>query len=405
MSAPTGLTCAAVNSNFVAETGRITAETHRLGLYKDPLNVAVEKAAFPDGMGNVVSNLISQRTIATGSGWAVMPISDGSSNDACAVPVKTVSYAADLKTSQVSVQAIESNWLCLEDVRRNVFAEKQVNDYIRMLQDNINVEWTNKYDNDIFGASTNKIVVAPGLPSSSGAAFPATNPTSPLTMGVLREIHQSLYENNAGDDGNAITDDGAPVFDVYTDRLTCENLIKQSTDLRQDVRWSDRVNDLLGPNGAVLLPKKAYGGLMFHSRPFPKRFNDDGAGGYVEVAPYSTTAATKGTKAVVSAAYKAAKYGSTAVFVPKSLTWLVPGQTKIAGLTFGPQNYTGELKWMYPYDKTCNPDENSGFFRAKMAVGLQQNFPDWIYYILHLRCALDSDLIACGSGAGYGYLR
>jgi hypothetical protein len=31
-------------------------------------------------------------------------------------------------------------------------------------------------------------------------------------------------------------------------------------------------------------------------------------------------------------------------------------------------------------------------------------FPQWAYYILHLRCNLANDLIACPEGSGYGYL-
>jgi len=404
MSAPTGLTCEAINDNFQRETGRIAQGTYRLGLYKDPLLRLVSKSAFPDHMGKVVTNTIAQRTIATGSGWTDVDISNGSSVDGCKVPVKKVGYAFDQKTFNLKVQALESDWICLEDVRTSTFPEDDVNAYIKGIQDNINVEWINRYDADLFELAEHKVVAAVGLPESSGGTFPSTQPTSPLTMGILRGIHEALYEDNAGDDGDAVTDDGAPVFHVLTDRASAENLIKLSDDLRQDVRWSDRVNDLLGPNGAVVLPKKAYAGLMFHSRPFPKRFNDDGEGGYVEIAPYSTTGATKGTKAIISSAYKSAKYGSTIVFVPKAQEWLVPNANLKVGskVVFGPQNYTGDLKWVNKYDRTCNPDENSGFFRAKMGSAVKSIVPSWGYYILHLRCNLANDLIACPTGSGYG---
>lgn len=406
MSAPTGLTCEAINDNFQRETGRIQQGTYRLGLYKDPLLRLVTKSAFPDHMGKVITNTIAQRTVATGSGWEDINISDGASVDGCAVPVKKVSYAFDQNTFSLKAQALESDWICLEDVRTSTFPEDDINNYIKGIQDNINVEWIKRYDDDLLALSDRKVVVAPGLPEDD-TAFPSTAPTSPLTMGVLRNFHQALYEDNAGDNGDAVTDDGAPVFHVLSDRATIENLIKLNDDLRQDVRWSDRVNDLLGPNGATLLPKKAYAGLMFHSRPFPKRFNDDGAGGYTEVAPYSTTAATKGTKAVISAAYKAAKYGSSQIFVPAAQEWLVPNANmKVGGkVVFGPQNYTGDLKWVNKYDRTCNPDENSGFFRAKMASAVKSIMPSWSVYLLHLRCNLADDLVACSSGSGYGYLR
>lgn len=405
MSAPTGLTCEAIKDNFQRETGRIAMGTYRLGLYKDPYLRFVSQGAFPDHMGAVVTNTIAQRTVAVGAGWEDVGVSVESPQDnACLPPVKTVSYAFDQKTFKLRHQAIESDWICMEDIRTSAFPADDVNNYVRILQDNANVEWIERYDDDYFENAEHKVVVAPGLPEDD-AAFPSTAPTSPLTPGVLRQIYDNLYQDNAGDDGDAVNPDGSPVFHVFSERATIENLIKLQEDVRQDVRWSDRVNDLLGANGSNLLPGKSYGGFVFHSRPFPKRFNDNGSGGYTEVAPYVATAATKGTKYIINPAYKAAKYSSTVVFHPKAMEWLVPGDTvKVGKLTYGPQNYRGDFKFISEYDKQCNPDKNSGYFRAKMAVAVKKVFPQWAYYILHLRCNLANDLVACASGSGYGYL-
>ena len=332
-------------------------------------------------------------------------------------PVKTVGYAFDQKTFKLRHQAVESNWICLEDVRTSAFPIDDVNNYIKILADNINVEWVKRYDNDYLkGASDAGVLlsVEPGLDDSGTAAFTGdlatvtgtTAPTSVLTLGVLREIYDRLYQDNAGDDGDAVADDGSPVFNVFAERATIENLIKLNNDVREDIRWSDRVNDLLGPNGSSLLPKKSYGGYVFHSRPFPKRFNDNGSGGFVEVAPYvATTGAAKGTKYVINPAYKAAKYTSTVIFHPKAIEWLVPNPNlKVGKLVYDAQNYRGDFRWINEYDKNCNPDKNSGYWRAKMACAAKQVFPQWGYYLLHLRCNLANDLVACASGSGYGYL-
>lgn len=417
MSAPVATSCEAINDNFQRETNRIALGTYRLGLYKDPYLRFVTQSAFPDNMGSVIKNTISQRTLATGSGWTDVGISNGSSTDACLAPVKTVGYAFDQKQFNLRHQAIESNWICLEDVRTSAFPIDDVNNYIKILADNVNVEWTKRYDNDyLLGASDagTLLSVEPGLDDSGTATVTSdlatitgtAAPTSVLTMGVLREIYDRLYQDNAGDDGDAVTDDGSPVFNVFSERATIENLIKLNVEIRQDMRWSDRVNDLLGANGSSLLPRKSYGGYVFHSRPFPKRFNDNGSGGFVEVAPYvATTGATKGTKYVINPAYKAAKYTSTVIFHPKAMEWLVPNPNiKVGKLTYDAQNYRGDFRWVNEYDKHCNPDRNSGYWRAKMACAVKQVFPQWAYYLIHLRCNLANDLVACASGSGYGYL-
>jgi hypothetical protein len=407
MSAQTATTCEAINDNFQRETGRIALGTHRLGLYKDPYLRFVTQSAFPDNMGKTITNTIAQRTVATGSGWEVIGVTGEAGQDnSCLAPVKKVGYAFDQKTFSLRHQAIESDWICLEDVRTSAFPIDDVNNYIKILADNVNVEWIKRYDDDYY-ATVTKISVEAGLAETAGSTFGSLpNPTSVLTVGVLRELYDRLYQNNAGDDGDAVTDDGSPVFNVFAERATIENLIKLNEDVRQDIRYSDRVNDLMGPNGSSLLPKKAYGGFVFHSRPFPKRFNDDGAGGYTEVVPYiAASGAVKGTKYIINPAYKAAKYTSTVIFHPKAVEWLVPNPNlKVGKLVYDAQNYRGDFRWINEYDKNCNPDKNSGYWRAKMACAAKQIFPEFGYYLLHLRCNLAGDLVACPSGSGYGYL-
>jgi hypothetical protein len=417
MSAPTGLTCESINDNFQRETGRIALGTHRLGLYKYPYLRLVTQSAFPDSMGAVIKNTIAQRTIAVGSGWEDVGVTGVSGEtNSCLAPTKTVGYAFDQKDFRLRHQAVESNWICLEDVRTSAFPIDDVNNYIKILADNVNVEWTKRYDNDYL-ANVNILSVEAGFDSQIGTGVTFTNdlatitgltaPTSVLTTGVLRQIYDTLYTDNAGDDGDAVTDDGAPVFNVMSDRATIEQMVKINEDIRQDIRWSDRINDLLGSNGQMLLPKKSYAGYVFHSRPFAKRFNDGNGGTLVEVPPYvSAGASINGqTKYVVNPAYKNAKYTSTVIFHPKAMEWLVPNPNlKVGKLVYDAQNYRGDFRWINEFDRACNPDKNSGYWRAKMACAVKQIFPQWGYYIIHLRCSLANDLVPCSAGSGYGYL-
>lgn len=416
MSAQVATSCEAISDQFVREQGRVALGTHRLGLYKDPYLRLVTQSAFPDHMGKTITNVVAQRTIATGSGWEEMGISGDPTSDvnSCLPPVKKVGYAFDTKTFSLRHQAVESDWICLEDLRTSAFPIDDINNYVKSLADNVNVEWIKRYDNDYL-SHVNILSVEAGFDSQigTGVTFSGdaatitglTAPTSVLTTGVLRQIYDTLYTDNAGDDGDAVTDDGSPVFNVMSDRATIEQLVKINEDIRQDIRWSDRVNDLLGPNGQMLLPKKSYAGYVFHSRPFPKRFNDGDGGTLVEVPPYITTGATKGTKAIVNPAYKNAKYTSTVIFHPKAMEWLVPNPNlKVGKAVYEAQNYRGDFRWLAEYDKHCNPDRNSGYWRAKMACAVKQIFPQWGYYIIHLRCSLANDLVPCASGSGYGYL-
>jgi len=400
MPAPTGVTCESLDSQFSKESGRLSPRIHRLGLYTDPYHRLVKQDVWPDNMGIIVTNSIAQRTIPSGSGWVNVGESDSDASptalNACLPPVKKISYAVDRKQFQLQHQALESDPLCLEDIRISAFPEEEINSYFRTMAENVNREWTKRYDDDYFSACEHKVIVAPGLPEDD-SDFPAVEPTSPLTIGSLQSAYEILTMDNAGEDGDVVSDNGAPVFNVLASPATINNIIKLNEENRQDVRWSSRSDELLGPLG-FMRPKWSYGGFVFHSRNFTKRFNDDGNGGFVEVPEYITTAATKGTKAVLNPAYLTAKYDSSCIFHPKVANWLVPGQiTKVGETTFGPQNYRGDFKWHNKYDRTCNPDENTGYFRAKMSVARKLIFPQWGFYFLHLRCDLANDLVACPS--------
>ena len=155
MSAPVATSCETINDNFVRESGRVALGTYRLGLYKDPYLHFVSQSAFPDNMGKTITNIIAQRTIATGAGWEDIGVTGESGQDnACLAPVKTVGYAFDTKTFSLRQHAIESNYICLEDVRTSAFPIDDVNNYIKILADNVNVEWIKRYDDDYLTHST-----------------------------------------------------------------------------------------------------------------------------------------------------------------------------------------------------------------------------------------------------------
>ena len=181
-------------------------------------------------------------------------------------------------------------------------------------------------------------------------------------------------------------------------------MVKLQGDVRDDIRWSDRVNDLLGPNGSAMLPNKSYGGFVFSSRPFPKRYDKNVAGDGIgaEIPPYIAANAGGGSlggstqKAIINEAYLNAEYSTTVIFHPKAMEWLVPStNVKVGKLTYSSQNYRGDFRWVNEFERTCNPDRTSGFWRAKMSCAVKQVFPQWAYYIIHKNCPLANDLTTC----------
>ena len=398
MSAQTATTCEAINDNFVRESGRVALGTYRLGLYKDPYLRFVSQSAFPDNMGKTITNIIAQRSIATGTGWEEVGHTgdENSQDNACLAPVKTVGYAFDTKTFTLRQQAVESNFICLEDVRTSAFPIDDVNNYIKILADNVNVEWIKRYDDDYLTHST-KLSVEPGIDNSGTVTFDGATglatiagtpaPTSVLTPGVLRQIHDNLYQENAGDDGDAVTDDGAPVFNVFAERATIENLIKLQQDVREDIRFAEQ-----GMGEAARLMQswsvdRAFGGFMHIIDVRMPRYDFVG-GEYVERPFYADAETAIGDEAVVNPAYINAGYEAAFVWHPDVIHREVPAPLGSVGSdTRGTAwNFNGEVQWLNIPDKTLNPFSDIGFWAARLNAAYRPIKPRYGYVLIYKRC-------------------
>lgn len=400
---PTGLTCEAINSWFQRESGRIGPDIYRFGLTKSPWTRLTPQGAFPNHMGRVITQSIATRNIpAEVADWEDIGISNGSNVNGCIPPSELLGYSVDQRTYNLQHVAVNSIPFCLEDLRTSAMPAQDMAMFMRGFKDWVTYKWIRRYQDEYFRLAQHKIIVNAEL-DEDAADWPSAQPTSQLTLGVLRNAADFLYQENAGDDGDAVSADGRPLFTVIISRQQLENLIKLNEDLRQDFRWSDRVNELLGPTG--FRPGFQYGDFVFLTDPFPPRYNDDGLGGFVRVEPYIQTSATIGTKAIVNPAYRSAKYEATFIHHPMVYKSLVPTPTINvgSGVRYNAQNYRGDITWINEYDATCNIDKNTGFFRAKMANASQPLYVEWGYVFLHLRCALDNDLVACSPGTGYPY--
>lgn len=401
MSVAVPQNCAAINDLLTRESGRIGPEISRLGLFKAPILRFMDQGQWPDEMGNVITTEIVQRSgAATEADWQNVGISDGASVDGCDTNFETVGFAIDQQTFQRQRLDIKSETICLSDLRSSNKPGAKVQSYVKGLADWVNYRLIRRFTDEYIRVAEHKVSVTTGLPEDD-AAFPATEPTSMMTLGALRQWWEYLYQDAAGEDGDAVDDLGRPVFQVFAGNSTMENMIANNDDVRQDIRWSSRVTELLGSNGHFLAGK-GYGGFTFHSNPFPPRYNDDGAGGYTQVLPFAAEAATKGTKLEVSAAWRAAKYEVTIIFHPRVMKVLSPDTNlKYPGINYGPQNFRGDFQWINEFHQDCNPFRDKGWWQARLELATQPDQTRWGVAFLHLRCDVPSELVACSAGSGY----
>lgn len=397
--------CTAIDQHFLRESGRIGPETYQRGREVDPIWLGLfPQKPWHDHMGVIIKNTIYERSgLNTPPTWNAVNPSDGASTNACLPPLTVISNSATTQEYQRYHIALESDPLCLEDLRNSNNIKQAVAAFQDNLMGNANYVRKERIRSEYQRLSRHKVVVTAGLPEDDDA-FPLVQPTSPMTLGVLRRTYPRLlreFNGTSGTERVATGSRGAPNF-IYVGSLeSIENMVKTNEDIRNDFRWSDRVNELLGSYGDQV----SYGGFILREEPFPERYNWTGSA-FIRVPEYTPSATTLGNKLEINPYWEHAQFEVSYIIVKEVMTNRVPNPMQTFGegkdaIKYQALNYALEWRWINRYDRNCNPDENIGFFRA---VGMHASEPGlrqfgWAF--MALRCDAALDLVSCPSGSGY----
>lgn len=394
--------CASLSQRFLVETGRIGPEAYTRGREADPLWLGlIEQKPWHDNMGLIISNTVYQRSgLTTPPTWQTMQQSDGANINGCIPPLTVIDNSTTTQQYQRQWLSLESDPLCLMDIVISNEPRRAIQGFIDNLMGNANYVRKERVRSEYERLSKHKVVIAPGLPEDS-AAFPLVQPTSPVTGGVLRHFYRQLQRESDGTSGVtkvATGDRGDQKFIFTSSGETIENIVKQDDKIRNDFRWSSRVDELLGSWSA---PRIAYGGFIMCEESFPPRYNWSGAD-FVRVPEYTAQATTIGSKLEINPAWNNAQFEVSYIFHPDVMISRVPNQTqKFGDVTYGPINYSLDFRWLNEFDRNCNPDKLIGWFRAIGIHASEPVFPQFGYAMMALRCDVSLDLIPCAGGSGY----
>lgn len=354
----------------------------------------IQQEAWPDGMGEEIRVLTFERTIASDTDtWTPIAANAGAGNN-CAHTADTLAFAQRYRTFGLEQKAIESPKICVNDVRFGFQFKEQLRNMFDMLTQNVSFIWKRRYRKQYFDMCEHKVVAAlNGSTLYEGTtSYPAQAPVSALTQGILNWARMRLMRDGAGV-ACAGRENGAPVFTLVTSAETSDNIIRQNAD---DMRYTTaKVNELYAPLGV----DRSYRGFYHVIDDFPRRFGLD----RVEIPPYvadtnASYAAIAGQDpAIINPLYETAPYEESIIFVKDVMRSMVPGQLTSPGgnVTFEPQNYRGEFKFLNIRDRVENPDGSWGYFRGTMQSGAKPIHPEWGYAIMHLRCGVDVGLLDC----------
>lgn len=386
-----------LNSMLAGDESRIGPNIYKNSLNTSPWNRLIKRQAWQDGMSDSIQVLTVNRMLPDNAdNWTDLSTNLGTGNN-CNPSSDELTESYTLRSYNLTQKALNSTPICVNDTRNKI----QVQTQIRMMYDNlskaVNYIWKRRYMTEYVRLSEHKIVAAAELPESP-SHFPNTPATSILTQDILDVIYYRLIADSAAIDGGSFAmTDGMPVFTLITDMFTSKR-IRNETNTFQAMLWdASRVPELLRPLGV----NREYNGFFHTVETLPRHFNFVN-GQWVEVPPYSMTAATKGQKPTLSAAYLQATHTESYVYIPTVMNILVPNaiSSQGSGTQFDPQTYLGDFKWVNVQTHDTNPFKAWGKYHALMQTGTEPVKPEYGFVIRHLRCPHNLSLTGCQPDTG-----
>lgn len=396
------MACESVTDIVVRETGRFLPGTiYDRTFGRSPWMGLVRRGVYPAGLSETINVLTYERTAPTEAEptWSDVVVVDGQEGGACLPPVTEIGIGSTTRNFNLKRRAIHGPRFCAEEFRTVFDLEMQLDRIASILADYTILEWDIRDRHEYFRNVQTKVSVTdcynPTFTDTTAATYPAVCPSQPLSLSVLEKFRIKLLRDGAT---SLIRNNGSPVLTVIASQEAIGNIIRQNADIRDDIRWAEsgkgdaaRLLQAFGVNST-------FSGFMFIADMFPRRFTC-AAGVFTEVAAFDSTAATKGQKARVRAAWEAAPYEETVIFDPDVFHQLIP-QPIVAPhpkFRFDPVTYTGDWKILNIPDEVCNPDGNQIRHRGILAAGSMPVHPERGVAIVHQRCDPSGCVTTCTS--------
>jgi hypothetical protein len=382
------------NAILVEEANRLDGDLYERSIHTSPWIDLVDTGAFPEGIGDIISTMIWERTLPSSPiTWKNLMGADNSSaspQESILPPVLTVKTAKTLREYRLQHAALESENLNVNDLRTAVIRDEQLTAVRDNLSMNTNYLWRIRIRQEYDRLVNHVSLKAAG--NTEGASADLNEANLPLTNTSLTRYRNRIIRMGGG---RRPLDrvDGAPIFALICDSEVSDAL-KQETAIGDALHFAGRSNELLAPLGV----ERAYKNF-FHiiDDTAPRFFFDASAGvGYEEVLPYtaassSPTTGRFGQRVTEGSDYENAAFTRSYIFHQDVMKLLYPNSvTGAPGVTFDPVMYRGDWKWvnvqnMDPNSVAYNPDSTIGKFRGVFASATKAAVTEYGLAITHLR--------------------
>lgn len=409
-----------INQFLVHTVGHITFDIYRRNLQAGgPWLNLPKKVAFPEGVGETITNIMWERPYvvpsADGIEWgdndSAMGVNVNSGNS-CIPSEDEVRFAETRRETRLFHKALNSPMFCVTDLLYAGKRESQMMSIEKNLAEVTRYYWV-KWNRDGYRRLARKYVANAGMiagetDESNGSAFTEAAATSDLTNGILDYIY-GILTLEEGQRHQLSMQNGRPVYGLITDQLTSRALIRANDTIREDFRYA-KPDALLMPLGV----SHTYNGFIHMMDLMPDRYNyDAGAANgskWVWINPWVEEDLAKGPPVngadaqqlrKVNPAWITAEAQDSFIYVKDAYQCRVPNSlSNVSKAKYEAQKYMGEYKFqnvinLDPDSDYHNPDGKLGRFRGVLAAGIEAINPHVMFVVRHKVCQAELGLLDC----------
>ena len=388
--------CLAVEDALIRESGRISEPMWARNARQRPILRLQSKTrgVWQDGIGVEPSSTIFERAFPalTGDDWEDVSYDGAVAGETnCLPPTEVVSFGQTTIPFKLRHKAVRTQRWCVESLRTGNQMSSFLENVTKALGTISEWVWYRRQTQDYFTAAYHHLTLNKDLGTNiqdSTTAYNTSNlPTAGLRQDVLNRIYSEMYREG-GDTPSGIDENtNAPVFTLITSMETSDFIVRSDFQRREDIRYAYMGKGEMTPLMPGLPTKRRnFGGFVHEIDPYPRRFVFTG-GAYVEVAPFTVSATTKGNEWPLNTAYLNAPYEESIVWHEGVYQEMVPKPIgPIGKFDFKPLNYQGAFTPRNILSDDCNPDGTMLYMRAVFSSAAKVRNRRLGWTIIHARC-------------------
>jgi|GEM_PF-5148676 len=382
-----------LNPTLASLSGIISKDFHREKIRFSKWLSLIPRGTWEDEIGESYSMLLFNRSFPTANPtWTRMAAPTGSGTGSCTPTQLELTTGSTARSIGLDIIDVKSEAFCSQLLRFNFQTRKQLANIVEGFKDNMKFVLESKYQDDYTDNAENKRIANETF-SAGVSTFPLTEPTGPVTFGMLNQVRQELIIAGAGE-GAFGMENGGPVFTALGSMPAIENILHNNPDIVSDLHFSSKADD----NIRALGVDRSYRGWYFAAIDYPARWNFSG-GAWQRVWPWENDSlATYGTSTGLSNAYNTADYEDFYIIPNKRvMEELVPRPISSygSGTKWEPENFAADVKWMVIKDEDDNPFGRIGRYWGTLSVAASPIQPRFGYVIRATRCGISLGLTTC----------